>query len=145
MDRILTYLAEPFRGKIDLVVSPEPLGFILGSMMARELGTGFVALRKGRDYFDEDKDTIFASYIDHHNNVQCLAVMKDLIPAGSHVLIVDDYIGTAATMQSCLTILEEAGASAVGIASLGACYRRVTREMIDSGMVHCICRISAEA
>lgn len=145
MDRIVSFLAEPYRGKVDYVLSPEPLGYILGSMMARELNVGLIALRKGKDHFTNDTELLAASYIDHRNQVQCLAGMKSLLPSGSRILIADDYIETAATIQTCMAILEEAGAEAAGIVSIGACCRPVTREMIDSGMVRCIHTIYAEA
>ena len=46
---LVTYLAEPFRGKVDYVCSPEPLGFIIGSMLARELGVGLIVIRRNMD------------------------------------------------------------------------------------------------
>jgi len=144
MDKVLAFWAEPFRGQVDYVVSPETLGFIPGSMLARELGVGFIALRKGEDHFPEGTEVLKAPYIDHRNQVQCLVGMKELLPAGAKVLIVDDYIETAATIQSCMAILEDAGAHISGIAALGVCYRSVTKEMIDSGQIRYIHCISAE-
>ena len=141
MDKVLAFWAEPFRGQVDYVVSPETLGLIPGSMLARELGVGFIALRKGEEHFPEGTEVLKAPYIDHRNHVQCLAGMKELLPAGAKVLIVDDYIETAATIQSCMAILEDAGVQISGIAALGVCYRSVTKEMIDSGQVryiHCM-------
>ena len=40
MGELIRYLAEPFRGKVDCVCAPEPMGLIVGSMLAHELGTG---------------------------------------------------------------------------------------------------------
>ena len=48
VDVLIKYLAEPFRGKVDYVCSPEPLGFIVGSMLARELGVGLVVIRRNQ-------------------------------------------------------------------------------------------------
>ena len=47
---LVTYLAEPFRGKVDYVCSPEPLGFIIGSMLARELGVGLIVIRRNSQF-----------------------------------------------------------------------------------------------
>lgn len=141
MDKVLAFWAEPFRGQIDYVVSPETLGFIPGSMLARELGVGFIALRKGEGHFPEGTEVLRAPYIDHRNQVQSLVGMKEILPAGARVLIVDDYIETAATIQSCMAILEDAGVHISGIAALGVCYRSVTKEMIESGQlryIHCM-------
>ena len=46
-EEIVAYLAHPYAGKVDLVASPEAIGWILGAAMARKLNVGFVPLRKG--------------------------------------------------------------------------------------------------
>ena len=86
MREIVAALSEPYRGKVDFVVSPEPMGLILGSMLARELGVGFVALRKGREGKRHWEDSILAPYIDHRDQVQTLELENGLIPAGSRIL-----------------------------------------------------------
>lgn len=138
MEAIVGYLAEPFRGKVDYVISPESLGFILGSMLARELGVGFVALRKNKRVPKGAENLLIASYIDHRDHVKSLWVRKDMIPEKSRVLLVDDYVETAATVQACTTLIEEAGGTIEGIASLGADYHSAARSMIDSGLIHCV-------
>ncbi|HEY1099601.1 MAG TPA: adenine phosphoribosyltransferase, partial [Myxococcota bacterium] len=39
-------LAEPWRGKVDIVAGMESRGFIFGTALAQELGVGFIPIRK---------------------------------------------------------------------------------------------------
>ncbi len=138
VDRLVKQLAEPFRGKVDYVASPESIGFILGSMMARELGVGFIPIRNASYSYLEDGDKLIASYIDHHDNVKTLQARKSNFPEGKQILLVDDWVDTAATMQTCMTIVEEGGSTVCGIASIGARVTEATRDILESGFLHCI-------
>ncbi len=138
VDRLLKWLAEPFRGKADYVASPESVGFILGSMLARELGVGFIPIRNAGISYLEDGDKIVASYIDHHDNVKTLQARKSNFPADSRILLVDDWVDTAATMQTCMTIVEEGGSTVCGIASIGARVTEATRDILESDFLHCV-------
>ena len=138
IDRIVKWLAEPFRGKVDYVASPESVGFILGSMMARELGVGFIPIRNAGISYLEDDDKIIASYIDHNDNVKSLQARRSNFPADSKILLVDDWVDTAATMQTCTTIVEEGGSTVYGIACMGARVTEATKASLESGYIHCI-------
>ena len=61
LDALIKYLAEPYRGKVDCVCAPEPLGFIVGSMLARELGVGFVAIRRNQQFWIDPEEQVTAS------------------------------------------------------------------------------------
>lgn len=136
MNQLVSYLAEPFRGKIDYVAAPESIGFILGSMIARELGVGFIPIRNASLSYLEDNDKIYAKYIDHNDRVKTLHVRKSNFPGKSRILLVDDWIDTAATMQTCTTIVEEADGKVCGIAAIGVVVSDATREKIASGYIH---------
>ena len=82
LDALVKYLAEPFRGKIDCVCSPEPLGFIIGSMLARELGVGFVAIRRNSQFWIDPEEQVTASYINHRDKVTSLVTERKILPAG---------------------------------------------------------------
>lgn len=138
MDKLITYLAEPFRGKADYVAAPESIGFILGSMIARELGIGFIPIRNASLSYLEDEDRIIAKYIDHNNRVKSLQVRKSNFPENSRILLVDDWIDTAATMQTCTTIVEEAEGTVCGIAAIGVVVSDATKQKIDTGYIHCL-------
>ena len=139
-EALIKYLAEPYRGKADYVCAPEPLGFIIGGMLARELGVGFVAIRRNQQFWIDPEEQVSASYINHRDKVTVLVTERKLLPAGSKVLLADDWMSTAATMQACATLVEEAGCKVVGYAAVGADYQSGAKEMIDTGsarIVYC--------
>lgn len=138
LQALITFLAEPFRGKVDYVCSPESLGFIIGSMLARELGVGFVAIRRNRQFPARPEEQLMASFIDHRDQVTFLSTGRSLLPKGSRVLLADDWIETAATSQACMNIIEDAGCRLAGIAAVGADYHSAARDLIDSGTVRCV-------
>ena len=138
LQALIAYLAEPFRGTVDYVCSPESLGFIIGSMLAKELGVGFVAIRRNRQFPARPEEQLMASFIDHRDQVTFLSTGRILLPEGSRVLLADDWIETAATIQACMNIIEDAGCKLAGIAAVGADYRSAAHDLIDAGMVRCI-------
>lgn len=135
MKALVSYLAEPFRGKVDCVCSPESLGFILGSSLAYELGVGFVVIRRNQQFMIDPQEQVSASYINHCDKVTTLVTEKRLIPDGSRVLLADDWMSTAATVQACSNMIEDAGGKVVGIATVGVNYGSAARDMIDAGNV----------
>ncbi len=143
LDTIISCLAETLRAsdpnQIDFIASPEANGYILGALLAQRLHVGFIALRKGYAApADYPKVSYVASYIDHRDHVQSLVLPCDLIPQGSRVLFVDDWIGTAATAQAALTLMEEAGCILEGIMCLGVDDNAATAEMMTKGELHSI-------
>ena len=134
---LVAFLAEPFRGKVDCVCSPEPLGFIIGSMLARELGVGLVVIRRNSQFLIDPEEQVSASYINHRDQVTTLITERALLPAGSRVLLADDWMSTAATMQACTNMVEDAGCVVAGIATVGAANKQVIRDMIDAGKLRC--------
>ena len=140
LDTLVKYLADPFRGKIDCVCAPEPLGFIIGSMLARELGVGLVVIRRNQQFLIDPAEQVSASYINHRDKVTSLITERKILPAGSRVLLADDWMSTAATMQACTNLIEDAGCKVVGMAAVGADYQSGTKGLIDSGsarIVYC--------
>ena len=83
MKKLVAYLAEPFRGKVDCVCSPESLGFILGSMLAYELGVGLVVIRRNRQFMVDPEEQVTASYINHRDQVTTLITERRLLPSAS--------------------------------------------------------------
>lgn len=138
VDALVQYLAEPFRGKVDYVCAPEPLGFIIGSMLARELGVGLVAIRRNSQFLIDPEEQVTASYINHRDEVTTLITERVLLPAGSKVLLADDWMTTAATVQACVNMIEDAGCKVAGIAAVGADYHSAAKDLIDAGNVRCV-------
>ena len=132
---VIDYLAEPFQGKVDYVAAPESLGFILGGMMASALGVGFIPVRNGDISVIPDQDAARASYIDHNDQARSLQVRSDAAFQNARVLLVDDWIESGVTIQTCIAIAEELQAQVVGIASLGASLNHITEKMLADGQI----------
>ncbi len=138
LEALIPYLAAPYRGHVDCVCAPESLGFIVGSMLARELGVGFVGIRRNRQFPADEDGILMARYIDHRDQVTSLSTGKLLLPEESRVLLADNWIETAATLQACMNIIEDAGCRLAGIAAVGADYRSAAKSLIDDGLVRCV-------
>lgn len=139
MNGVIDYIAEPFRGKVDAIASPATAGYILGSMMARELNVPFVPIFKGGNADeDQSEDYIRSSYIDHRNSVRSMRIRKDSLKPGQKILLVDNWIETAATISTCLTLLDEAETEVAGIAAFGIDYNDATARLIETGKVRVI-------
>ena len=132
---LVTYLAEPFRGKVDYVCSPEP----------RELGVGLIVIRRNSQFLIDPEEQVTASFINHYDKVTTLVTERALLPAGSKVLLADDWMSTAATIQACMNMVEDAGCAVAGIATVGANYKAAARDMVDTGKLRCVyCEKSQE-
>lgn len=139
MDSVIPYLAEPFKGKIDAIASPATAGFILGSMLARELKVPFIPILKGGAADAENADQfIRSSYLDHRNSVRSMRIRKDVLAKGQKILLVDNWIETAATITTCLTLLDEAETVVSGIAAFGLDYNDATAKLIETGKVRVV-------
>lgn len=137
MNRILSEITASFAGLVDYVASPESLGFILGSMAAERLGIGFVPIRNKDLYGLNPADAISAPYIDHRDEPRALQIRTGMIPKGSRVLLVDDWVETAATIHACTAIIEDSEARVSGIAAIGATCNEKTDNLLKTGQLVC--------
>jgi adenine phosphoribosyltransferase len=98
--------------KVDYVVGAEARGFILGSALAYQLGSGFVCARKpGKlPYL-----TVGAKYALEYG-FDALEMHVDAIPRGSRVLVHDDLLATGGTARAKIDLVEQLGAEVVGVA-----------------------------
>jgi adenine phosphoribosyltransferase len=108
-------LAAPYRGiKVDAIAAAEARGFIFAAPLALELGTGFVPVRKpGKLPFDTH-----AFHYELEYGTDALEIHIDGIAPGQNVLLVDDLLATAGTMEACCNLVEKCGANIVGCAFL---------------------------
>jgi len=111
----VTELAQPFRAAgVDLVVAAEARGFIFGGAVARELGVGFVPVRKpGKLPAATTGETYQLEY-----GTDTLEIHTDAIRPGQRVLLLDDLLATGGTMAAMANLVEKLGATVVGIAFL---------------------------
>ncbi|MDP7244431.1 MAG: adenine phosphoribosyltransferase [Flavobacteriales bacterium] len=87
---------------IDIVVGIESRGFIFGATLAYKLGCSFVPVRK------EGKlphKTINQEYALEYGKA-VVEIHKDAIKQGDKVLIVDDLIATAGTLDATIKLVE---------------------------------------
>ena len=93
----------------DLVAGIDARGFIVGSVVAFELGVGFVPVRKkGKLPFE----TVSESYALEYGSAT-VEVHTDALRAGQRVLLIDDLIATGGTMLAAHRLLLKLVASVV--------------------------------
>jgi adenine phosphoribosyltransferase len=108
-------LAEHYRDKtIDVVVSNEARGFIIGAALAYELGVGFVPVRK------KGKLPFKCVDLTYKKEYECdtIEIHEDAIEAGQKVLLIDDLLATGGTVKANIALVEKLGGKIVGIGFL---------------------------
>jgi adenine phosphoribosyltransferase len=108
-------LADGFRDLgVDKVAGIEARGFIIGAAVAKELGAGFVPLRKpGKLPYD----TIGQDYELEYGSDRIEAHV-DAVSRGERVLLLDDLVATGGTCVAAIRVLEALGAEIVGIGAV---------------------------
>ena len=93
----------------DLVAGLDARGFILGSVVAYELGLGFVPIRKrGKLPFTTVEETYELEY-----GSATVELHTDAVQAGQKVLLIDDLIATGGTMMAGRRLLEKLGGTVI--------------------------------
>jgi adenine phosphoribosyltransferase len=108
-------LAEHYKGKkIDVVVSNEARGFIIGAPLAYELGVGFVPIRK------KGKLPSKCVNLTYKKEYECdtIEIHEDAVEPGQKVLLIDDLLATGGTVKANVDLVEKLGGEIVGIGFL---------------------------
>ena len=108
-------LADHYRDKaIDVIVSNEARGFIVGAALAYELGVGFVPVRK------KGKLPYKCVELTYKKEYECdtIEIHQDAITKGQNVLLIDDLLATGGTAQANITLVEKLGGKVVGLGFL---------------------------
>jgi len=93
----------------DVVAGLDARGFILGSVVAYELGLGFVPIRKkGKLPFTTVEETYELEY-----GSATVELHTDAVRPGQRVLLIDDLIATGGTMMAGRRLLERMGAQVI--------------------------------
>ncbi|MBP8285946.1 MAG: adenine phosphoribosyltransferase [Rhodoferax sp.] len=91
----------------DVVAGLDARGFILGAVIAYELGVGFVPIRKkGKLPFTTVEETYELEY-----GSATVELHTDAVKPGHQVLLIDDLIATGGTMMAGKKLLEKLGAT----------------------------------
>ena len=126
-------LLQPFLGQdITVVAGMEARGFIFGSLVAWELGVGFVPLRKpGKLPYDVQTISYDLEY-----GSAALEVHIDAVGPGDKVLLIDDLLATGGTAKASCQLIEQLGAQVTGCAFVVELDFLEGRKNLDGCFVH---------
>jgi adenine phosphoribosyltransferase len=100
--------------RIDAVAGIEARGFIIGSILAHELGCGFIPVRKaGKLPFHTRKQKYDLEY-----GTAEIEIHADACKPGSRILIHDDLLATGGTAKAAGQLIKELGAEVAGFSFL---------------------------
>ena len=113
LDQTIAQLAQPYRDrKVDLVAAIESRGFIFGVAVARQLGVGFVPIRKPGKL---PAATTKVSYELEYGS-DSVEIHTDAISPGQRVLLIDDLLATGGTMAAACQLVTGLGGEIVALA-----------------------------
>ena len=105
-------MADPFRASPpEKVLGIEARGFMFGAAIARELGVGFVPVRKPGKL---PRETLRVSYGLEYGK-DSLEIHSDACRPGERVLIADDVLATGGTAQAAGELADRLGALVAGM------------------------------
>jgi adenine phosphoribosyltransferase len=108
-------MADHFMNKrIDVVVSNEARGFIIGGALAYKLGVGFVPIRKKGKL---PSKTVNLTYNKEYES-DTIEIHQDSIEPGQKVLLIDDLLATGGTIKANAELVEKLGGHIVGMGFL---------------------------
>jgi len=94
---------------IDVVAGIESRGFIPGTVLAYQLKTGFIPIRKPGKL---PAETISAEYSLEYGTDK-IEMHVDAVKKGDRVLLLDDLLATGGTMKAACELVERAGGQVV--------------------------------
>jgi adenine phosphoribosyltransferase len=122
-------LADHYRGRdVDLVVSSEARGFILGGALAYELGAGFVPVRKKGKL---PSRVVSLTYEKEYES-DTIEIHEDAVLSGEKVVIIDDLLATGGTVKANADLVERLGGKIVGMGFLIELEYLHGRKLLDN-------------
>ena len=91
--------------KVDKIVGIDARGFLFGSVLAYELGIGFVPIRKKGKL---PHKTISESYTLEYGE-ETIEIHEDAIDRGDRIVIIDDLMATGGTIAASAALVEKLG------------------------------------
>lgn len=111
----ITKMADHYKGKdIDVVVSNEARGFIVGAALAYALGVGFVPVRKKGKLPSKCVELTYKKEYESDT----IEIHDDAIDKGQKVLLIDDLLATGGTVKANIALIEKLGGKVVGLGFL---------------------------
>ena len=126
-------LVKPFKNSdITAVAGMEARGFIFGSLVAWELGVGFIPLRKpGKLPYDVQRVDYDLEY-----GSASLEAHVDAVETGNRILIVDDVLATGGTAKASCELIEQLNGEVVACAFVIELTDLKGREKINNHPIH---------
>ena len=137
LKEIVQELSKPFHGKVDCVISPEAVGWVVGAAVATELGVPFIGARKlgnlpyAREAFYHCEKVVLAAYTDYSGREKVIEITRDSmpkswvltpegrkVPSAARVLIVDDWTDTGAGINACRVLIEKLNGTVIGAVTI---------------------------
>ncbi|MCK0440537.1 adenine phosphoribosyltransferase [Gordonia alkaliphila] len=112
MDAVVGALAEHCAGA-DLIAGVDARGFLLGGAIARELGVGLVAVRKGGKL---PPPVVGIDYELEYGSARLELPAEGIAFAGRSVAVVDDVLATGGTLLAAARLLRQMEARVHGLA-----------------------------
>lgn len=98
--------------KIDVVAGIDARGFIIGGILAHQLGVGFIPLRKkGKLPYKTESVTYDLEY-----GTDTIEIHVDAVKEGQNILLVDDLLATGGTSLAACQLIEKLGGKIVEVA-----------------------------
>lgn len=89
--------------EIDVVAGLDAMGFVLGAALAARLEKGFLPIRKaGKLCVDTDK----VAFTNYSGRTQDMEMRMPAFPAGTRVLVADQWVETGGTMDGAIRLIE---------------------------------------
>ena len=107
-------LLAPFDSAFELVAGIDALGFILGAAMASSSGRGFLPIRKGGRLPGPASSIVIRDYSGTDKALEIRACSL----TGARILLVDDWIETAAQVGAAIQLIESCAGTVAGVAAI---------------------------
>jgi len=106
---VVDRVADPYRGRVDMVLGIESRGFIIGAPVAYALACGLAVVRKPGKL---PSHTFTAQYALEYGH-DALEIHRDAFGHRCRVLIVDDLLATGGTAGAAVELVERLGGDVI--------------------------------
>jgi adenine phosphoribosyltransferase len=139
--RAVAALAVPFRGeRYTKVAGIEGRGFILGGAMAAQTSAGFVAIRKSEGWLPGDV-LERTTEPDWQGRIHALRLQRGALGPDDRIVLVDDWTETGSQALAARELIEESGATMLGMSIIVDDLSDDVRERL--GRMHALLRADA--